>query len=1003
VSIPERQVLLEHVGFLRAIALGVLHNEADADDVVQQTLAVALEKPPRDATNLRGWLATVARNVARMQYRSRKRREAREERVARAEGTAATFEIAERMEMERRVVEAIATLKEPFRTTLVLRYYDDLQPKQIAERMGVPAATVRTRLKRGLTKLRERLERDSDSDRKTMYAGLLLLAQMPKPRGAGGLVRVGAAALVLVGVALTVWLVRDASVPPTGTKAARADATARGPTVPGALDRDDAPPALVRIRGRVFDERGRPLRAARVTAYAHERRGRLQTPARRHDRWMLPRHALLHADTDTTGAYSLSLPPSQPVWLVATAGGDRRPDSCRLLDVTQQLADLDFRLDWTEPRFGRIVNARNEPITDAWVQVWDERRSETWLPGDIEAQRTDAFGRFRLRWPAVGARGWGRGERWLRLRIIARGYAPRVLGWGRNQRVAQIRRGPGLRVSTSPGTRVLVLTKSAIDSRYSNGWAEFDELPGEVRRVVMLPSGGRRARAYMTYGSWDDHSSSDVTSTLGDLRARLVSSDKPVMGAEIGIAHGGLMGAWFPFAIDCMAVVQTGKDGSFHLPGFAPNVGMGIAIAHPSLQPGLVEANPGEPVVRVRPAAQLNGVVLREDGSPAAGVRLVAGWSPDGGLAERLAARHQPLWSAVSRVDGTFTIEQLPARRPTQLFAWHPRFGSAIVPLSEVGNGPITLRPREPAIPASDNEHVRGSVRDASGAAVVGARIRSPETLEVWATTDAQGLFELTDVATATLLIETPHGIRRVVPVAHGGVVVPAVRELAGRITHAGQPLAGAQLRVIDGARTASSTRSGADGRYVVKGMPNAPDAYLEISHAGYRTRRVENPSAGDIELQRAPDLLVRVHDVNGNPVGGVGLRIGGRRELTSDSGAAQFAGLAEGVGMPIVVPGDSGWILTRAVQVGDGVASVVLTVAIGPTITGRVGLPHTLVLATPLRAGLPTRRTFSDSKGNFVVRALHADRYRLSTGAGRRVTEVDAGARDVYLREENR
>jgi len=51
-------------------------------------------------------------------------------------------EIAQRMEMERHVVDAIASLEEPFKTTLILRFYDDLQPKEIAVRMGVPAATV---------------------------------------------------------------------------------------------------------------------------------------------------------------------------------------------------------------------------------------------------------------------------------------------------------------------------------------------------------------------------------------------------------------------------------------------------------------------------------------------------------------------------------------------------------------------------------------------------------------------------------------------------------------------------------------------------------------------------------------------------------------------------------------------------------------------------------------------------------------------------------------------
>ncbi|MEM8882656.1 MAG: sigma-70 family RNA polymerase sigma factor, partial [Planctomycetota bacterium] len=199
-SAPTPDALLEHVGFLRALALSLLRNEADADDAVQQALATALEKPPPDPSHLRGWLAAVTRNVALMQYRTRTRRRAREERAARPEGGPSTADISARMEMEQHVVAAMAQLEEPFRTTLILRYYDGLQPKEIGERMDVPAATVRTRLKRGLDKLKGELERRSGG-RKSMLAGLLLLAQMPaRAANAPWLSNLAGAAAVVLGV-----------------------------------------------------------------------------------------------------------------------------------------------------------------------------------------------------------------------------------------------------------------------------------------------------------------------------------------------------------------------------------------------------------------------------------------------------------------------------------------------------------------------------------------------------------------------------------------------------------------------------------------------------------------------------------------------------------------------------------------------------------------------------------------------------------------------------------
>jgi DNA-directed RNA polymerase specialized sigma24 family protein len=42
---------------------------------------------------------------------------------------------------------------------LVLRFYDDLPLTEIARLVGCPAATARTRLRRGLADLRKELER----------------------------------------------------------------------------------------------------------------------------------------------------------------------------------------------------------------------------------------------------------------------------------------------------------------------------------------------------------------------------------------------------------------------------------------------------------------------------------------------------------------------------------------------------------------------------------------------------------------------------------------------------------------------------------------------------------------------------------------------------------------------------------------------------------------------------------------------------------------------------
>jgi hypothetical protein len=67
---------------------------------------------------------------------------------------------AERLEMQRRLVDALAGLEEPLRTTIVARYFDGMSAVEIAERERVPASTVRGRLMRGIEALRTRLDRD---------------------------------------------------------------------------------------------------------------------------------------------------------------------------------------------------------------------------------------------------------------------------------------------------------------------------------------------------------------------------------------------------------------------------------------------------------------------------------------------------------------------------------------------------------------------------------------------------------------------------------------------------------------------------------------------------------------------------------------------------------------------------------------------------------------------------------------------------------------------------
>ena len=86
-----------------------------------------------------------------------------------------TENVVERAETHRRLVELVNALEEPFRTTLLLRYFDALSPLEIAERLDVPEATVRSRLRRGIGRLRERLDAQQGGNRSQWMSALGVL------------------------------------------------------------------------------------------------------------------------------------------------------------------------------------------------------------------------------------------------------------------------------------------------------------------------------------------------------------------------------------------------------------------------------------------------------------------------------------------------------------------------------------------------------------------------------------------------------------------------------------------------------------------------------------------------------------------------------------------------------------------------------------------------------------------------------------------------------------
>jgi RNA polymerase sigma factor (sigma-70 family) len=190
--------LLAHRQWVRALAQRLAADESSADDLEQETWLAAVQHPPRDARSPRGWLGTVLRNVQRNAARGATRRGRREEAAARRETSETADDLVAEAETQAVLVREVLALDEPYRSTVLLRWFDDLTPDEVARRQGVPLETVRTRLKRAVARLRERMDERHGGDRRAWC--LLLLGREGPGTGTGA--GTTAAALAAGGVAM---------------------------------------------------------------------------------------------------------------------------------------------------------------------------------------------------------------------------------------------------------------------------------------------------------------------------------------------------------------------------------------------------------------------------------------------------------------------------------------------------------------------------------------------------------------------------------------------------------------------------------------------------------------------------------------------------------------------------------------------------------------------------------------------------------------------------------
>src|SRR5262245_63384594 len=125
-SPTELTALLRQAVWTRALARSLAADVHLADDLVQDAWVVALERPPDLGRPVRGWLASVLRRHWFDLGRARVRRYEREHAAASDEAWPASDDVVGKAEVQRELVQAVLELAEPYRTTVLLRFFEEL-------------------------------------------------------------------------------------------------------------------------------------------------------------------------------------------------------------------------------------------------------------------------------------------------------------------------------------------------------------------------------------------------------------------------------------------------------------------------------------------------------------------------------------------------------------------------------------------------------------------------------------------------------------------------------------------------------------------------------------------------------------------------------------------------------------------------------------------------------------------------------------------------------------
>jgi RNA polymerase sigma-70 factor (ECF subfamily) len=147
-----------HIAALELVASRLCREPAAAADLVQDTLVRAWQRfdSLKDEERIRGWLVRILRNMWITQLRRRRKEVSIEEIHEPRAPIADEASWWESITVED-LRQAIEQLREPYRSAAVLHDLDGHSYRRISVLLGIPSATVATRIHRAHVQLRELL------------------------------------------------------------------------------------------------------------------------------------------------------------------------------------------------------------------------------------------------------------------------------------------------------------------------------------------------------------------------------------------------------------------------------------------------------------------------------------------------------------------------------------------------------------------------------------------------------------------------------------------------------------------------------------------------------------------------------------------------------------------------------------------------------------------------------------------------------------------------------